>query len=97
MVTARRRRRTTTERGYGAAHQAERERWRPHVEAGRVVCWRCGQIIAPGQPWDLGHDDRDRARYRGPEHPRCNRAAGARKGNARRPSAPSTRITRLRW
>lgn len=87
---------TTTRRGYGAKHQQERERWRPKVESGHVTCWRCGHPINPGQRWDLGHHDHDRTRYQGPEHARCNRAAGARKGNAgrrRKPSGPTT----LRW
>lgn len=77
--------RTTTERGYGSAHRRERARWVPLVARGGVICWRCGHLIVPGMPWDLGHDDNDRSVYRGPEHAgRCNRAAGARKANARR-------------
>jgi hypothetical protein len=40
--------------------------------------------ILAGQPWDLGHDDDNPALYRGPEHARCSRQAGARKGNQRR-------------
>lgn len=78
---------TTTERGYGAQHQAERERWRPVVEAGQATCARCGEPIAPDQPWDLGHTD-DRTGYSGPECVPCNRGAGGRNGaavaNARR-------------
>jgi hypothetical protein len=54
------------------------------VEAGRVDCWRCGERILPGADWDLGHDDFDRAVWTGPEHLRCNRVAGSRKGHARR-------------
>lgn len=55
------------------------------------VCWRCGRPILPGQPWDLGHDDDNPALYRGPEHARCSRQAGARKGNARRRQAREQR------
>lgn len=69
----------TTEQGYGWEHQQERERWRPDVEAGLVDCWRCGKPIDPCEPWDLGHDDHDRTRYRGPEHRACNRGAAAHK------------------
>lgn len=86
---------STTLRGYGAKHQKERDSWRPHVVAGLVTCWRCGQPIPPRSVWDLGHDDNDRSRYRGPEHRRCNRAAGARKGNARRKQRNT--VTQLRW
>lgn len=95
---------TTTERGYGADHQTERRRWEPIVRAGRASCWRCGRRIHPAAPWDLGHDDHDRTRYRGPEHRRCNRSAGARKGNRLRSRAyrlggvtTSTSTSRLRW
>jgi hypothetical protein len=75
---------STTARGYGAQHQALRRQWAPIVAEGGVICWRCGHLIAPGQAWDLGHDDNDRTTYRGPEHRGPNRAAGARKGNRRR-------------
>lgn len=99
--------RTTTQRGYGAKHQAERRRWEPIVAAGRAVCCRpiClrpDRRIHPDEPWDLGHSD-DRTRWTGPEHRGCNRAAGARKGNRspirrrRRTSLQPIKITRLRW
>ena len=83
---------STTARGYGAAHQQQRRHWAPTVNAGRATCWRCGQPIHPGTPWDLGHDDHDRTKYRGPEHTHCNRSAAGRKGNARQRS----RRTRLK-
>jgi hypothetical protein len=69
---------STVERGYGAEHRALREQWRPMVEAGRVVCWRCGELIQPGDAWDLGHSDTDRSVYRGPEHRAHNRATRSR-------------------
>lgn len=75
---------TTAQRGYGKAHQRLRARWAPLVRAGRVRCWRCGHVIVPvrglrGEGWDLGHDDLDRTRYRGPEHVDCNRATAGRR------------------
>lgn len=69
---------TTSQRGYGPRHQALREQWRPDVEAGRVSCARCHLPIAPGERWDLGHDD-DRSKYTGPEHQECNRGASNRR------------------
>lgn len=64
---------------YCSHHQAIREMWRPEVEAGNVGCWRCGYPIPPTAPWDLGHDDADKRRYRGPEHRRCNRSTASRR------------------
>jgi hypothetical protein len=68
---------TTNSRGYGKAHQRLRDEWKRKVDAGLVKCWRCGGLIIPGTPWDLGHDDADRTRYKGPEHRKCNRATNA--------------------
>lgn len=66
---------STTDRGYGAEHQAERKRWEPAVNAGQVTCNRCNLQIEPQTPWDLGHND-DRTAWTGPEHQDCNRRAG---------------------
>ncbi|AEL19996.2 HNH endonuclease [Mycobacterium phage Jamie19] len=102
MSTGPRRKAKTSARGYGAAHQRLREQYRPLVASGRATCWRCGQPISPTEAWDLGHDDDDRSRYRGPEHARrCNRAAAGRKAAANRRAAaeaaqPQTDRTR-RW
>ena len=67
-------------RGYGQAHRRMREIVAKTVEAGEAYCARCGHLIAPGAPWDLGHSD-DRLTWTGPEHRYCNRSAAARRGN----------------
>jgi hypothetical protein len=54
-------------------HQKLRRRWAPAVAAGVVNCARCGQLIRPGQVWDLDHRD-DRVGYLGPAHRKCNRS-----------------------
>jgi hypothetical protein len=80
---------------YPGDHQAIRRAWAPHVPG--TPCARCGVPIAPGQAWDLDHDD-DRAGYRGPAHASCNRRAGGRLGVARRAArrhARTERITRM--
>jgi hypothetical protein len=71
-------RRSTSARGYGTSHQKLRKMWTPQVAAGLVACARCGQPIAPGDPWDLGHSDEDRRTYTGPEHRACNRGTAGR-------------------
>ena len=65
---------TTSQRGYGRGHRALKKHLEPVVAAGLARCWRCGEPIDKDEPWDLGHDDHDRSRYRGPEHRACNRA-----------------------
>ena len=70
---------TRQARGYDATHEAERARWEPIVATGGVRCWRCLVLLDPELPWDLGHDDRDRTKYRGPECVRCNRATSTRR------------------
>jgi len=81
---------------YGWRHIRTRERWKPLVERGEVCCARCGLLIEPGTPWDLGHVDGASDReYAGPEHASCNRRAGGRGGG--RGSAPRSRPVRADW
>lgn len=75
---------TSSQRGYGTEHQRLRRTWVDRVARGDVDCWRCHQPILPGTDWQLGHDDDDRTKYRGPEHAKCNLSAGAIHGNRRR-------------
>ena len=74
-------------RGYGRNHQKLRKQLEPLIAAGKGECWRClanglppeQARIQPHEPWDLGHDDDDRTKYRGPEHQACNRATAGRR------------------
>lgn len=75
---------STSQRGYGPAHQRLRARIDEVVQRGEATCWRCGRWIKPGSPWDLGHDDNDRSQYKGPEHAKCNRGAPNRTVKVRR-------------
>jgi hypothetical protein len=79
---------STHSRGYGRAHQKLRNHWRPLVEAGGVVCWRCGLVIDPEDAWHLGHDDHDRGVYRGPEHVGCNLGGRNARYSRTRPPEP---------
>ena len=63
------------QRDYGDSHRKRRRAAEPYVGTGLVNCARCGEPIEPGEAWDLGHSDRDRRYYSGPEHQRCNRGA----------------------
>lgn len=83
-------RRSTTQRGYDAAHKAERKRLAPSVARGEWDCARCREPIHPGTPWDLDHDA-SRTGYLGPSHASCNRAHGARKRNAQAASGTPSR------
>jgi hypothetical protein len=82
-------------RGYDPRHRSLRKQWAPKVAAGTVRCARgaackfavdgVAAFIKPGDPWDLGHDDKDRSRYSGPEHAACNRATMAHRPPRNRP------------
>lgn len=77
---------TRQERGYDAAHVAEREHWAPIVATGTVTCRRApfglcladNPTIAPDEPWDLGHPDAECPAAKAPEHRGCNRATSGR-------------------
>lgn len=69
---------------YDGDHQAVR-RALLAVYSPADPCWRCRFPLGPYPSLlDLGHDDDNPALYRGLEHAKCNRRAGAAKGNARR-------------
>lgn len=70
---------TRQQRGYDKQHDELRNQWLPLVAEGTVLCWRCHTLIHHDQQWDLGHDDHDRSKYRGPEHVACNRATRGRR------------------
>ena len=68
---------TRQERGYGAEHEALARDYQRRMDNGeRFTCWRCGDPLGTvrGRDWQLGHDDLDRSKYRGPECPGCNLA-----------------------
>lgn len=93
---------TTTDRGYGNQHQQERERLRPHVERGEThctepICLMPDRWIEPGTPWDLAHDRANPGCYHGPAHAKCNRAEGARHGNAKRANNNNNEAASLWW
>jgi hypothetical protein len=66
---------SSTQRGYGVAHQKLREHYAKLIEQGIVFCAypNCRRWIQPGMPWDLAHDPFDRSKYLGPAHVYCNR------------------------
>lgn len=64
---------------YCTHHQQMRVQWEAAVRTGKAECWRCGKALAPTELFDLGHDDDDRTRYRGPECRPCNRSTSTRR------------------
>lgn len=86
--------RNTTERGYGHEHRkAVRAAWAAFVPGD--LCSRCQKPMWPGDELHLDHDDRDRTRYRGLAHARCNVSAGAIRGNRMRRAFWQRRATQL--
>ncbi|MEU5549217.1 hypothetical protein ABZ738_05560 [Micromonospora sp. NPDC047793] len=67
---------TTTQRGYGWAHQQARTRALHQLHDGQP-CPRCGKPMyrSEAKLLDLDHTD-DRRTYRGLAHRTCNRSAG---------------------
>lgn len=83
------RRGSSRERGYNKQHERLRKLWRARQRRGeQLYCARCGGPIGQHEPFDLGHDDDDRNIYNGPEHQRCNRAAGGKSGARIRNETP---------
>jgi len=97
-----------------SGHQVTKARnlWRPVVEAGEAVCWRCGRLIVPdpSKPddgWQVGHlvDRMDGGEHgptnQAPEHSRCNLSAGGKRGarivNARRAAVYGVDRRLLPW
>ncbi|MCK9602218.1 MAG: hypothetical protein M0R06_24450 [Sphaerochaeta sp.] len=71
---------TSTERGYGAAHQALRAAYQAKIDRGVwYTCSTCGLPIGADDEWDLGHSE-DKATHIGPQHARCNRSEGGSQG-----------------
>ena len=76
-----------------------------------VRCWRCHRVIPTGSPFDVGHLDPDGGHgleNLAPEHTKCNRSEGGRRGaaitaanrGARRPRdrrPPTTRAGLAPW
>jgi len=97
-----------SQRGYDAKHQRLRKQQKRRVATGTVRCARgaackraehvngvlVGGLIHPAEEWDLGHDDRDRTRYTGPEHSSCNRATKSHQPPRRRPTETHPGLTR---
>jgi hypothetical protein len=74
-------------RGYGRQHELQRQAWEPKVKRGGVhchakVCFMPARLILAGQTWDLGHNE-DRTQWTGPEHTKCNRSEGGKRGRAK--------------
>ena len=68
-------------------YRAAMKRWEARMMQSTWTCRRCYQVIPAGnrRAWDLGHPDTGGGFE--PEHRDCNRAAGARKGNASKAAA----------
>ena len=82
-LSAGRRKRLRQIQRYGVRHKLTRQLLAPFVASGLARCVRCQLPIVPGEPWDLGHDDRNPRAHAGPEHRACNRGAPNRNQTSR--------------
>ena len=69
-------------------YQALRRGWAGIVARGEATCHEAvclmdSRAIAPGEPWDMCHDQTG-TRILGPGHRKCNRSEGATRGNIAR-------------
>ena len=72
-------------RKYGlASHKRAKREFAAIVRAGFGICARCGEPIAPDEPFDVGHDDVYPDITVGPEHRSCNRGAPHRNVTSRK-------------
>jgi hypothetical protein len=78
---------------YGGRHQSMRKKMLPFAVGSK--CVRCGLPIGPGQPIDLDHAD-DGVSWLGWSHAKCNRRAGAIRGNKIRGVQRDARKERIR-
>lgn len=81
---------STSDRGYGAEHQAIRKALLD--QAYGQLCHHCGHPMVKGQALDLDHTA-DRTGYRGFAHASCNRRDGARRGNRQRRRSTALRTS----
>lgn len=88
---------SSDKRGYGKEHRQLRAKWRPIVEAGGVICWRCDLEIMQGQEWHLGHADDNRQEYKGPEHKGCNIKGASAKAHSVRWNKDPAPTPRTNW
>jgi hypothetical protein len=68
---------STTQQGYGYQHQQLRRVWAARVKAGEVSCGKCGKLIHPNAPFDLGHPWDRKDLPPAPWHRSCNRSYAA--------------------
>jgi hypothetical protein len=68
------------DRGYGYQYQKLRKALLPTAYG--TPCVRCGELMLPGQPLHLDHDDWDRTKLKGFAHTECNIRAAAKKAQA---------------
>jgi hypothetical protein len=78
---------------YGGRHQSLRKASLPFAFG--QPCCRCGRAMLPGQSLDLDHAD-DGVTYRGFAHSKCNRRAGAVRGNRMRGVQRNSRREKVR-
>lgn len=87
----------------GRTALAARTRLAHKLAAGDLICDRCGRVIRPDEPWDVGHiTDQVLGGTHHPsnlrvEHSSCNRSAGATLRHTLKGAATKTRNRIREW